>query len=82
MQTLKAKVIRGVYIRGTPYPEGAVGSVREDLAKQPGDAFACTHQEFHELRTANYLAQHIEPEKPAAAPAAPPPAEEPPKKAK
>lgn len=57
---MRAKVIRGVYIRGTPHAEGAVGSVREDGVKQPGDAFVVSHQEFHEMCTANYLAPHID----------------------
>lgn len=69
---MRAKVIRGVYIRGTPQPEGAVGSVREDRVKQPGDAFAVSHQEFHELCSANYLAPHAD--APVSEPAAPVPA--------
>lgn len=38
---MKAKVLRGVYIRGTPHPEGAIVEV--------------TPHEYAELRTYNYL---------------------------
>jgi len=53
----KAVVVRGVYIRGKAFPEGAVGTVGTD--KQPGDAFVLSHQEFDELRVSNYVAPHV-----------------------
>ena len=67
----KAKVIRGVYIRGVAYAEGTVGSVSNDGTKQSGDAFVVSHQEFNEMRVSNYLVPHVEPEvvAPAAVPA-------------
>jgi len=58
----KAKVLRGVYIRGVAYAEGTVGSVSNDGTKQPGDAFVISHQEFNEMRASNYLVAHVEPE--------------------
>jgi len=58
----KAKVLRGVYIRGVAYAEGTVGSVSNDGTKQPGDAFVVSHQEFNEMRSSNYLVAHVEPE--------------------
>lgn len=62
---MKAKVIRGVYIRGKAYPEGTVGGVGKQEA---GDAFVVSHQEFNELVNANYLVHHAAP---AVAPEAP-----------
>jgi hypothetical protein len=56
---MKAKVIRGVMIRGKAHAEGAVGSVGNE--KQPGDAFLISHQEFNEMRAANYVVEHEEP---------------------
>lgn len=40
---MKAKVIRGVFIRGTPYPEGAI----VELSKH----------EFAELKNTNYVVE-------------------------
>jgi hypothetical protein len=50
---MKAKVIRGVYIRGKPYPEGAIVEVNPI--------------EFAELKSTNYVvAAPAEPARPAA----------------
>jgi len=62
----RAIVIRGVYIRGTPYAEGKTGSVGTE--KQPGDDFVVSPQEYAELKNSNYLAAapevKVEPPKP------------------
>ena len=47
---MKAKVIRGVYIRGKAYPEGAIVDV--------------TPIEFAELKSTNYVVAAPEPPKP------------------
>lgn len=60
---MKAKVIRGVFIRGKAHAEGAIGSVGK---KQDGDAFELTPQEFNELKASNYVVAHVE--TPAAGP--------------
>lgn len=60
MATVKARVIRPVYVRG--------------VEKHEGDVVDLSHQEFHEMRTTNFVVKHVEPEAPpvaAVAPAAP-----------
>lgn len=47
--TMRAMVVRGVYIRGTPYPEGAIVEM--------------TRNEFLELRTYNYVVEAPEEKK-------------------
>lgn len=51
----RARVTRGVYIRGVPYAEGAEGSV--GTVKQPGDAFVLSAQEFAELKASYYVVE-------------------------
>lgn len=55
--TVKAKVIRPVYVRG--------------VEKKEGDVIDISHQEFHEMRSAYQVVKYEEPEAPAVAPVAP-----------
>ena len=60
----KAKVVRGVYIRGVAHAEGVVGSVSDQGTRQPGDSFVISHQEFNEMKASNYVVAHVEPAAP------------------